>query len=250
MNIIIPMAGAGSRFSIAGFKLPKPLIPVHDQAMYHWAVDSLPLKLATALIFIIRLDEFTNQLITDINKNYGHLKPKIKIIPHVTQGQSETIYLAKDLLDLSQPSLIHNADTAFEDMELPSDNAFGALVTFQAPPNDARWSFASIHSNKIIEVREKSIISPHASTGTYYFSSTPWLIDAIKIQLEQKLKEQNEYYISPLYNIAIAENKWIQPLKCNNFICLGTPEELKASIPRLPTLERFNSSSQLTKGFI
>ena len=34
MNIVIPMAGAGSRFSKAGFKTPKPLIDVQGKPMY------------------------------------------------------------------------------------------------------------------------------------------------------------------------------------------------------------------------
>ena len=68
MNIVIPMAGAGSRFVKAGFNVPKPLIHVYDKPMYYWAVHSLPLQLASRLIFIIRQDEFTPQLITDIHQ--------------------------------------------------------------------------------------------------------------------------------------------------------------------------------------
>ena len=33
LNIVIPMAGAGSRFADAGYEEPKPLIPVHGRPM-------------------------------------------------------------------------------------------------------------------------------------------------------------------------------------------------------------------------
>ena len=67
MNIVIPMAGAGSRFSNAGFKTPKPLIDVQGKPMYQWATNSLPLEYASRLIFIVREDAFTEQIIADIN---------------------------------------------------------------------------------------------------------------------------------------------------------------------------------------
>ena len=52
MNIVIPMAGRGSRFKDVGIDVPKPLIPVRGVPMYVWAMRSLPLELATRVIFI------------------------------------------------------------------------------------------------------------------------------------------------------------------------------------------------------
>lgn len=237
MNIVIPMAGAGSRFSKAGFKLPKPLINVHGKPMYQWATNSLPLNLTTNLVFIIRQDEFTDDLINDIQQTYAHYQPKIKVLDFLTRGQAETVYLAKDLLDLNQPTLIHNADTAFESMDIPKTDAFGGIVVFEPAPNDARYSFAKTeqaNSDKIVEVREKKIISRHASTGTYYFADTPWLMYAIRNSIDNNLTEQGEFYIAPLYNDAIEAGQYIQLLQCKNFTCLGTPEELEAALPHIP----------------
>lgn len=237
MNIVIPMAGAGSRFSQVGFKTPKPLIEVHGKPMYQWATNSLPLEQCTNLIFIIRQDEFTEQLITDINRTYAAYQPKIKILDHLTRGQAETVYLARDLMNLTQATLIHNADTAFESMQLPDQNSFGGLVVFEPALNDARWSFAKAahqNSDQVVEVREKKIISRHASTGTYYFADTAWLMYVIRDSMDQGLTEQGEFYIAPLYNRAIGEGQAVQILHCNNFTCLGTPEELEAALPSIP----------------
>lgn len=238
MNIIIPMAGAGSRFSQAGFTVPKPLIDVHGKAMYRWATDSLPLEQASNLVFILRQDDFTAQTVDDIEQHYAAWQPKITILPTLTRGQAETVYLAKELLDLTQPTLIHNADTAFVHMQLPSAASFGALVVFEPALNDARFSFAkTLHedSDQVIEVREKVIISRHASTGTYYFADTQWMLNTIAHSLEQNLIEQGEFYLAPLYNLAIQEGHYVQTLNCQNFTCLGTPEELAANLADLPT---------------
>lgn len=239
MNIVIPMAGAGSRFSQAGFTRPKPLIEVEGKPMYHWATNSLPLQQATRLIFVIRQDEFTDELIKDIHLTYAQFEPRIKILDRLTQGQAETVYLARDLIDLTQSTLIHNADTAFEHMQLPDPTAFGGLVLFEAAPNDARWSFARLHDQqpeRVVEVREKKIISRYASTGTYYFADSAWLMYSIQQALAQQVTEQGEYYIAPLYNLAIEAGQYIQHLSCQNFTCLGTPEQLQAALPQIPSL--------------
>ncbi len=239
MNIVIPMAGAGSRFSQAGFMLPKPLIDVQGKPMYHWATNSLPLEHASRLIFIVREDEFTQQIIEDIHTTYGMFEPRIRILENLTRGQAETVYLARDLMDLNQPTLIHNADTAFQSMQMPDAHAFGGLVTFEAAPNDARWSFARTdehQSDRVIEVREKTIISRFASTGTYYFADTAWMLYSIKHSLINNMTEQGEFYIAPLYNQAIENNHYIQLLSCKHFTCLGTPEELENALPRMPLL--------------
>lgn len=246
MNIVIPMAGAGSRFSNAGFKTPKPLIDVQGKPMYQWATNSLPLEYASRLIFIVREDAFTEQIIADINKTYGMFEPRIKVLENLSRGQAETVYLARDLMDLTQPTLIHNADTAFQSMDMPGDDVFGGLVVFESAPNDARWSFARTHDeqpDRVVEVREKKIISRLASTGTYYFSDSAWLMYSIKHSLMNDITEQGEFYIAPLYNRAIEDGHYIQCLKCENFTCLGTPEELEDALPRIPLLMQ----SQITQ---
>ena len=237
MNIIIPMAGAGSRFSQAGFKLPKPLIEVHGKPMYQWAANSLPLDQAGKLVFIIRQDEFTDQLTDDIAYTYAGYDPDIIVIKNLTRGQAETVFLAANALDLNTSTLIHNADTAFESMTMPDANSFGGLVTFESAPDDARWSFArvdEVDTDKVVEVREKQIISRYASTGTYYFNNTEWMLSAIEHQLAEGLTEQGEFYIAPLYNQAIADGHYIELLHCHNFTGLGTPEELKAAWHDIP----------------
>ena len=173
-------------------------------------------------------------------------EPRIKVLENLSRGQAETVYLAHDLMDLTQPTLIHNADTAFQSMDMPDDDVFGGLVVFESAPNDARWSFARTHDeqpDRVVEVREKKIISRLASTGTYYFSDSAWLMYSIKHSLMNDITEQGEFYIAPLYNRAIEDGHYIQCLNCENFTCLGTPEELENALPRMPLL----MNSQITQ---
>jgi dTDP-glucose pyrophosphorylase len=44
MNILIPMAGAGSRFEKAGYTFPKPIIEIHGKPMIQWVIESINVK--------------------------------------------------------------------------------------------------------------------------------------------------------------------------------------------------------------
>ena len=73
MIMVVPMAGQGKRFRDAGFALPKPMIPVDGEPMFVRATNSLPLKLATRLIFALlqeHVDDFG--LDSQIRKHFGN----------------------------------------------------------------------------------------------------------------------------------------------------------------------------------
>jgi NDP-sugar pyrophosphorylase family protein len=44
VNIVIPLAGAGSRFLDAGYDKPKPLIEFGGKTMIQWAADTLGVR--------------------------------------------------------------------------------------------------------------------------------------------------------------------------------------------------------------
>ena len=78
MNIVIPMAGRGSRFADVGIETPKPLIDVRGRPMYSWAVDSLPLAHAERLIFVCLAEHLeAHPLREDIASRYAELNPEI-----------------------------------------------------------------------------------------------------------------------------------------------------------------------------
>jgi capsule biosynthesis phosphatase len=230
MNIVIAMAGAGTRFADQGYGLPKPLIPAFGEPMYRHAVRSLPLHLAERLIFLIRQDAHTTQLRRDIHESFAPFHPIIVEIDHLTRGQAETVLYARHTLAFHRPVLIHNADSAFEltsfaDFPLSAD---GALLLFRGSGN--KWSYAEMdEEGRVTQVREKVAISPFASTGTYYFRSSVQLIDLIQQAMSCHETVNGEYYIGPLYNVMAAQGQPIKGVEVDRFIGFGTPEDLRAS---------------------
>ena len=73
LNVLIPMAGAGSRFEQAGYTFPKPLIEVRNKPMIQVVVDNLNIK--ANYIYIVQkkhrekynLDTLLNLSLMDLN---------------------------------------------------------------------------------------------------------------------------------------------------------------------------------------
>ncbi len=231
MNIVIPMAGRGSRFVQAGIDVPKPLINVRGKPMYAWAVDSLPLSLAGKVIFIC-LDEHlqTQDLESDIRSRYAQLNPVILSLNQVTEGQACTVLEARDLINNDEPLLIYNADTFCrtslgQTWDQVNGDIAGFIGIFQAPGD--KWSFARLdESDRVVETAEKRRISEWATTGLYYFSRGSDFVRHADEMIAANDRVNGEFYVAPVYNRMIAAGAHIKGDKAEAVWVLGTPEDL------------------------
>ena len=239
MNIVIPMAGRGSRFADAGFALPKPLIDVRGRPMYAWAVDSLPLSLATRVIFIC-LEEHVRDtvLAADIRARYARLSPVIVSLSAVTAGQACSVLEAREWIDSDQPLVIYNADTyCVTDLEARlrgSEKVDGLIGVFQAPGD--KWSFARTDaSGRVVETAEKRRISEWATTGLYHFTRGRDFVRHADAMIAAGERERGEFYVAPVYNRLIAAGGDVRLDIAKQVWVLGTPEDLQyfeANYPR------------------
>ncbi len=227
MNLVITMAGAGSRFSAIGYDLPKPLISAFGEPMYRHAVRSLPLEQAETLVCLIRQGSHAPMLRRDIEETFRIHHPIIVEVDHLTRGQAETVLFAKHHLAFHLPTLVHNADSAFEMRsfaEFPT-SADGALLLFRG--TGPKWSYAAMdEEGRVSRVAEKEPISPHASTGAYYFRSTVQLFELIEAAIRDGRTVKGEFYLGPLYNRMIADGFLVRGAEVERFISFGTPDNL------------------------
>lgn len=229
------MAGIGSRFSDAGYKVIKPLIDVVGKPMYSWATDSLPLDCAKNLIFILLQNQPDYKTLkNDIETRYAKYNPLILSVPALTRGQAETVLKAKDYINNDFPLLIHNADTGFtittpwvEDLEKIHPD--GALLVFFS--QEKRWSFSKQDEHgRVVEVREKEPISNWASTGTYYFGNGSKFVELVEKRIKNNIIEAGEFYVAPLFNDLIKEGGFVKNYPIEKLLCFGTPVDLKKTL--------------------
>lgn len=237
INILIPMAGAGSRFVEAGYTEPKPLIDVLGEPMIKWALKSFNFldKLKSYdLIFVILKEhdqkyELKNKLFKIFDKNI-----KIIELAEITRGQAETCLAADKYINNHNKLFIFNCDTfstaPIWDLIL-TENPDGILPCFKA--TDPKYSFAGLDEyGYVSRTAEKDPISEHATNGMYYFKRGSDFVSAAEKQIKNNHMSNNEFYVAPLYNELIKSGKKIRVVKVENNNVMGTPEELNQFISK------------------
>jgi len=228
LNIVIPMAGEGSRFTKAGYTFPKPMIEIHQKPMIQLIVESLGLK--GNFIFIVRqehLDKYNlKSLLNIIAPNC-----KIIVIDKLTEGAACTVLLAKKYIDNDKPLIIANSDQFIE--WNPSETMYnfstkkidGGILTFDTL--HPKWSYAKVDKNNIVtEVAEKKVISNHGTVGVYYWKKGQDFVKYAEQMIDKDIRVNNEFYVCPVFNEAIVDKKVIKIHNVDSMWGLGTPEDL------------------------
>ena len=228
LNIVVPMAGAGQRFIDAGYSFPKPLIEVFKKPMIQWVVDCININ--ANYTFIIRKEHQQKYNIISLLKI---LKPNCNIIEvnNLTEGAACTVLLAKKIINTNNPLIICNSDQYFkwnsskEMYKFKKSSVDGAILTFKAI--HPKWSYAKTNEKgDVIEVAEKKIISEDATVGLYYWKKGKDFVESAERMIKKNIRVNNEFYVCPVYNEAILNNKRIVISKVEEMQGLGTPEDL------------------------
>ena len=229
LNILIPMAGAGKRFADAGYIFPKPLIEIDNKPMIQWVLDSLNLK--GRYIFLIQSEHQKKYNIKSVLKI---LQPNCEIIEidKLTEGAACTVLLAKHLINNNNPLIIANSDqyikwnSSKSMYEITSKKYDGAILTFDSI--HPKWSYAKSDKNGFItEVAEKKVISREATVGVYYWKHGENFVKYAEQMIKKNKRVNNEFYVCPVYNEAISDNKKIKSIGVHQMIGMGTPEDLR-----------------------
>ena len=232
VNILIPMAGAGSRFVKAGYKEPKPLIKVRGKLMIEWALksfDFLKNHPKKNLIFVIQKESEKQYGLSAALKKIFNPKIKIVQIDGLTSGQAETCLKAKKHINNYNRLFIYNCDTystsKIWDL-IEKEDPDGILPCFKA--SDPRYSFARLDQYGYVDkTAEKKAISNLATTGMYYFKRGLDFVWAAQKQIEKEKTENSEFYVAPCYNELISIGQKIKTVPTDLNWVLGTPEELE-----------------------
>jgi dTDP-glucose pyrophosphorylase len=228
MNVLIPMAGAGSRFESAGYTFPKPLIEVNGQPMIQVVVDNLNID-ANYIYVVQKLHREKYNL--DVLLNLITPGCKIVEIDSITEGAACTALLAKEFIDNDSPLFFANSDQYAEwdsnefMYKMHETDADGGIVTFRS--THPKWSFAKIDEKGcVIEVAEKKPISDIATVGFYYWKHGSDFVKYAEEMISKNDRVNNEFYVCPVFNHAITAGKKIRTFDINKMWGLGTPEDL------------------------
>jgi len=228
LNVLIPMAGAGSRFEQAGYTFPKPLIDVKGKPMIQVVVENLNIK-ANYIYIVQKSHRQKYNLDTLLNL----ITPNCKIVEvdGVTEGAAVTALMAKEYINNNNPLFFANSDQFVEwdsnefMYKMNETQADGGIVTFRA--THPKWSFAKVDKNGlVIEVAEKNPISDIATVGYYYWKHGSDFVKYAEQMIEKDIRVNNEFYVCPVFNQAVEDCKQIRTFDVEGMWGLGTPEDL------------------------
>ena len=233
INIVIPMAGLGSRFSEAGFKKPKPFIDVDGKPMIVKVIENLRYPEAR-YILIARKEHVLQEktLVKEIEQNYN---ATFITIDRLTEGTACTVLFARKYINNNEPLLIANSDQVVDiNMETYIDDCFnknldGSILCFKDLELNPKWSFAKTNSIGLVtKVKEKEVISDLATVGIYLFTKGKYFVDGAIDMIIANDRVNNEFYTCPVYNYIILNNKKIDTFSIDfdQMNSLGTPQDL------------------------
>jgi HAD superfamily hydrolase (TIGR01509 family) len=228
LNVLIPMAGAGTRFQQAGYSFPKPLIDVDGKPMIQLVVENL--NIDANYIYLVQ-KAHREKYNLDILLNL--LTPGCTVIDvdGLTEGAACTALLAKNFINNDNPLFFANSDQFVEwdsnefFYKMNESEVGGGIPTFRA--THPKWSFARLDDDGyVVEVQEKKPISDHATVGFYYWRHGKDFVKYAEEMIAQNIRVNNEFYVCPVYNNAINDGLKVRTFDVEKMWGLGTPEDL------------------------
>ncbi len=232
MNILIPMAGLGSRFPSHQYSLPKPLIEIAGESMISRAIKSLNLN--GTYYFIIAKNQYTDTVKETIRSLLS--ESNFIEIDYVTEGPAVSSLLFKDKIDNDEELIIANCDQIMEwnsDVFLHNVRLYdGAVVTYHS--DTEKNSYARIDKNGLVlEIREKEVISNVSLNGIHYWKKGKYFVDSASRMIDAEDRAPNgEFYIGPSYNYMIEKGLTVGIYHIPNqqHHAVGVPDDLQRYI--------------------
>jgi dTDP-glucose pyrophosphorylase len=232
MNIVITMAGRGTRFRQAGYDVPKYMIEAQGRTLFEWSMISLAgyRSKNDRAVFIVQEEDEAAEFIRRMSKKLDFKDCRVIEIGAATDGQATTALLAADCWEQEKPLLIYNIDTFVKPGAMRKEDLRGdGFIPCFLGKGD-HWSFVKLDAaGRAVEVREKERISDYCTLGAYYFKTATLYEELYRefFALPESL-EKGERYIAPMYNYLIKKGGevYISVVGEKDVFVLGTPGEL------------------------
>jgi NDP-sugar pyrophosphorylase family protein len=238
-TLILPMAGAGSRFFNVGYEIPKPLLNIEGKPMVISAVECLPAF--SNVIFVCQKTHLDNYPIYDEIKTFPNAK--VMRIDFITEGQACTCELAIDeSVNMEQPLMISACDNGvyydiikYKKMLINDDIdiivwSFSDNISSKLYPQMYAW--LDVDENGII--RRVSIKKPfddienkYAIIGTILFKKAKYFKKGLEEIYKNKIRTNGEYYVDNMIEPLILLGYKCHIFNVDNYLCWGTPNDYK-----------------------
>lgn len=229
LNIVVPMAGRGSRFASAGYVMPKPLIEIYGHPMIEYVVKNTCPTSEHRFVFICQYDHLKKY---DLANVLERIAPGCVVVTvnQITEGAACTVLSAEQYIDNDDPMMIANSDqyvdTDINEYLLSMGDYDGLIMTM--PANHPKWSYIRYDEEGLVTlVREKEVISDQATVGIYNYKHGSDFVRYAKQMISKDIRVNGEFYVAPVYNEMIQAGMRLGYKNVGaKMHGLGTPEDL------------------------
>jgi glucose-1-phosphate thymidylyltransferase len=208
VDIILPVAGFGTRLRPQTWSKPKPLVALAGKPMLSHVLDRVMPLQPERVIFVTG---FLGEQVEAWARKSIPVPVEIVIQPEM-RGQTDAIIRTRHLQ--SKDALILFPDMLFEADFSGLAKTDADVVMFTKEVDDpSALGVAVVRDGKIERLVEKpkDLVSQLAVIGIYYFKHMPDLFAAIEEQMERGISLKNEYFIADAIQLMIDVGKTVVP---------------------------------------
>jgi bifunctional N-acetylglucosamine-1-phosphate-uridyltransferase/glucosamine-1-phosphate-acetyltransferase GlmU-like protein len=237
-QMLIPMAGSGTRMKKDNFQTIKPYITVENKPMYYTALNDHPKSKSNYLV--TNREQFNKYNSKKLLKNNIYQTIDLE---KPTKSQIHTCLEASSRIDPNKNILISSCDygLSFDIDKLQSKISikYDVLIWVYKLKNltyENKDGFAYCKTlgkgDKVSFISEKKTISENYEddyflTGTFLFKKAEDFFTCIQNSLDSNEKINNEYYIGNSINSMIKKGKKVFIFEIDSWASFGTPLELQ-----------------------
>lgn len=246
MIIIIPIGGVGQRFKDNGYNKPKALINIFGKPILYYLLDNLNLDQIDYVCIPYNKEYLSFNFENNLIKNYPNIKFKFLILKNNTRGAAETLNIFLNTLNkIDKPILCLDSDNFYYCDIINKWKGENMIFTIEDKNKSPIYSYVKCNNNIILDIKEKDKISDNACTGAYGFKSFLDLKKYTSKIIENNITQKSEFYTSGVIKEMIKDNHtfYNKNIKIDDFICLGTPVQLKTFYNNFPKISCKNNKT-------
>jgi glucose-1-phosphate thymidylyltransferase len=223
MNVIIPLAGFGTRLRPHTFSKPKPLINVAGKPVLGHILDKLIHEDLEEVVFVVgylggQIEHYVKTTYPNIKGHYVEQKE--------LNGQAPAVLLARDIVQ--GPTIIVFVDTlADANLSALSKEQSDGVIYVKEVSDPRRFGVVKLDEQSMITrfiEKPEDMSNRLAVIGMYYVREIQDLMRCCDELVQRKLKTHDEYFLADAFNLLIESGAKLRPQTVDVWLDCGKPE--------------------------
>ena len=223
MQVVLPVAGFGTRLRPQTWSRPKPLVTVAGKTLIDHVLDRLAVLEPEKVVFITGY--LGEQIEEHVRSTYDFESAFVE--QREMLGQSHAILQARD--EISGPVLVLFPDMIFEaDFTVVRSTDADGILWVKQVDDPSRFGVVVKDGERVATLVEKpdEPVSDLAIMGIYYFKDAGRLIDVIERQIADENITKGEYFIADAIQMMIDDGAHFTTTEASVWQDAGTNEAL------------------------